>query len=427
MNARRWAFAALVALAAAGTLAGLGRTAPPIAIEAAPVPAPADGLTIERGRYLAAQGNCMGCHTSLGGTPFAGGRAIATPFGTVFGSNLTPGAGGLVNWSADDFWRAVHHGQAPDGRWLNPVFPINNTTHLTREDSDALFAYLGSLPPVDTPVPPNELRWPFGTQLALRAWRILYFEAADPAASSRDAHAVDEVRRGAYLVRALGHCAACHAPRNALGANRDMLSLAGGLIPMQNWYAPSLLDPAEAGVQDWTVEDIVALFKDGRAGQAIVTGPMAEVVQHSTQHWSGQDLRAMAAYLKALPIEAKRTRGDPPAPEPRALRVGAERYEQHCAQCHGARGEGVAVYPPLAGNRAVLMASPANLLQTVLNGGFGPSTEGHPRPFGMPPYVLLLNDQELADVLTYVRSEWGNRAAPVSALDVQQLRGPLGR
>src|SRR5690606_24505369 len=103
-----------------------------------------------------------------------------------------------------------------------------------------------------------------------------------------------------------------------------------------------------------------------------------------------------------------------------------ERYEQHCAQCHGAQGEGVAVYPPLAGNRAVLMDPPANLLQTVLNGGFGLTTKAHPRPFGMPPFVLTLSDQDLADVLTYVRTQWGNHAAPVSVLEVRQLRGPIG-
>lgn len=423
-----WAAAGLVAVALLGALAWLAQPVAPIAVAPAPSPLVHDATTIERGRYLAVQGNCQGCHTVRGGTAFAGGRAIPTPFGTVYGSNLTPAAQGLGAWSADDFWRALHHGQSRDGRWLNPVFPINNTTQIARADSDALFAYLRSLPPVEAAAPPHGLRWPYNTQLALRVWRTLYFDEADPAAAARDADATDELRRGAYLVNGLGHCSACHVPRNALGGQRDMLSLAGGLIPMQNWYAASLLDPAQGGVQDWAVDDIVALLQTGRAANgAIATGPMAEVVQHSTQHWADADLRAMAAYLKQLPRAASSTRPVHKPPDLRALSAGSQRYEQHCAQCHGERGEGVAVYPALAGNRAVLQGSPANLVQTVLNGGFGPATAGHPRPFGMPPFVLELSDQDLADVLTYVRTQWGHQAAPVSALDVQQLRGSVGR
>lgn len=409
-------------------LAWMAWPAQPIAVAQNHKPTAQDATTLERGRYLAVQGNCQGCHTMRGGAPFAGGRAIETPFGTIFGSDLTPSATGLGAWNADDFWRALHHGQSRDGRWLNPVFPFNNTTHIARTDSDALFTYLRSLPPSDVPVPPHELRWPYSTQGALKVWRALYFVQGDEAAAATDASTVDEVRRGAYLVNGLGHCSACHVTRNALSGNRDMLGLAGGLIPLQNWYAPSLLDPAEAGVQDWSVSEIVALFRDGRARGATVSGPMAEVVQHSTQHWKAEDLRAMASYLQQLPRAPTTSRSARSnAPDGRAIRVGGERYEQHCAQCHGKQGEGVGTYPPLAGNRTVLMASPANALQTVLNGGFGPSTAGHPRPFGMPPYVLELSEQEIADVLTYVRTEWGNQAAPVSALDVRQLRGPSGR
>ncbi|MDP1687053.1 cytochrome c [Hydrogenophaga sp.] len=429
MNRRAlaWTLTGGLILLLAATLVWLGRPAAPIAIASASALATQEHSTVERGRYLAVQGNCMGCHTARGGTPFAGGRAVPTPFGTVYGGNLTPGASGLAGWNADDFWRALHHGQSRDGRWLNPVFPINNTTQIAREDSDALFAYFRSLPAVDAPVPVHELRWPYNTQLALRVWRVLYFDEGDPVAASRDATASDELRRGAYLVNGLGHCSACHVPRNALGGNSDMLDLSGGLIPMQNWLAPSLLDPAQGGVQDWALDDIVALLQTGAAPGAIVTGPMAEVLQHSTQHWAPADLRDVAAYLKQLPTVAVASRPANKAPDPRAVNAGGQHYEQHCAQCHGAQGEGVGLYPPLAGNRTVLQASPANLLQTTLNGGFGPATTGHPRPFGMPPFVLELNDQDLADVLTFVRTQWGHQAAPVSTLDVQQLRKPVGR
>ncbi|MDR7092437.1 cytochrome c [Hydrogenophaga laconesensis] len=421
-----------VLLAGAAVMAWLVWPAQPLVVRPADVASnPADPHTIERGRYLAVLGNCQACHTTRGGTPFAGGLGVVTPFGTVYGSNLTPSENGLGDWSADDFWRALHHGQGRDGRWLNPAFPYSNTTRLSREDSDALFAFFLSLPPVDTPVPAHDMRWPYNTQFALKAWRTLYFRAQDAAPPAAATTSTATLERGAYLVNGLGHCSACHVPRDALGGQGNLLGLSGGLIPMQRWYAPSLLDPAEAGLQHWSVDEIVALFRDGRARDALVSGPMAEVVQHSTQHWAPQDLQAMAIYLRQLPSETvtQRLRHEPA--DSRVLAAGGQRYEQHCAQCHGARGEGVSsqgavAYPPLAGNRTVTMASPANLAQIVLNGGFGPSTQAHPRPFGMPPFVLQFNDQELAELLTYVRTQWGNQAPPVSALDVQQLRRPLG-
>jgi mono/diheme cytochrome c family protein len=406
------------------------RQAPASSTAAPAGPSAQTADTVERGRYLATLGNCQTCHTARGGTPYAGGRGMATPFGTVFSSNLTPSASGMGNWTADDFWRALHHGQSRDGRWLYPAFPYNNTTHIRRDDSDALYAYLQSLPPADTPVPPHEVAWPFNTQAALKVWRALYFETGEtPHDPSPLTATRDEIARGAYLVRGLGHCSACHTQRNALGASHDMLGLAGGLMPVQNWYAPSLNDPTEAGVQDWSLADTVALFQTGRSGAALVTGPMAEVVQHSTQHWQAADLQAMARYLQQLP---RRTATDRPAAAPTSqaqATLGAKVYERHCAQCHGAQGEGALdgqghfAYPPLAGNRTVTQASPANLVQTVLNGGFAPATAGHPRPFGMPPFVLALQAEEVAAVLTHLRTHWGNRASAVSLLDVQQLRG----
>jgi len=396
----------------------------PTAVER-PDPPATDAATVERGRYLSTLGNCQTCHTARGGAPYAGGRAIPTPYGMVYSSNLTPGAGGLQGWTAADFWRALHHGQSRDGRWLTPAFPYNNTTHITRADSDALFAYLMRLPPVHATPPAHALRWPYGTQAALKVWRALYFRPAEDAGTATAPEGVT-VERGAYLVRGLGHCSACHASRGALGGSDDMLGLAGGLIPVQNWYAPSLNDPAEAGVQDWSIDEIVALFRDGRARDASVHGPMAEVVLHSTQHWRDDDLRAMALHLRALPRQA--TSG--PTPEPTRLRAdGAALYRRYCAQCHGEQGEGVRgrdgtwAYPPLAGNRAVTLGNPANLVQMVLNGGFGVATRAHPQPFGMPPYVLELDDAEIAALLTHIRSQWGHRAPPVSELAVRELRG----
>ena len=379
------------------------------------VPASATS-TAERGAYLAQVGNCAGCHTERGGQPYAGGRGINTPFGAVYAGNLTPDAtAGIGSWSRADFWRAMHHGKSKDSRLLYPAFPYTNYTLVTRDDSDALFAYLMRLPASSQANKPHAVRFPYNTQAALVAWRALYFK---PSTHQLDAAATAEWNRGAYLVNSLGHCSACHAARNTLGAT-DGLNLAGGLIPLQNWYAPSLVSVQEASVSSWPLEDISALFKTGVSRAASANGPMAEVVFGSTQHWSDSDLKAMAVYLKSLP--AKDTVMQ--APKPNATQAGAKLYEQHCAQCHGDKGQGVAnAYPALAGNRAVVMPQTANLVQIVLSGGYAPATAGNPRPFGMPPFVLLLNDSNVADVLTHIRGNWGNQAGSVSALDVMRIR-----
>jgi mono/diheme cytochrome c family protein len=383
---------------------------------------------IARGKYLTVAGNCMTCHTARGGQPYAGGMGIATPFGTVFTSNLTPDATtGIGSWTSSHFWRAMHNGRSKDGRLLYPAFPYTSYTQVTREDSDAMFAYLRSQPAVNQPNQPNTLRFPYQSQAALAVWRALYFK---PGVYQSDASRDAEWNRGAYLVSGLGHCSACHSPRDALGGTRNSLALAGGLIPMQNWYAPSLASPHEAGVGGWDREHIVSLLKNGVTPDASVSGPMAEVVLRSTQYLTDQDLGAMATYLKALP-------GASPAPQASAApRTGsaaanpeksAKLYEQHCAQCHGDKGQGVPnAYPPLAGNRAVTMTSTTNLVQMVLNGGFAPATKGNPRPFGMPPFVLVLSDSEIADVITHIRTSWGNQAGPITLQEVSRNRANQG-
>ena len=392
--------------------------------------APASPALLARGEYLTRAGNCASCHTARGGAPLAGGRGIETPFGTVFSSNLTPDRdSGLGHWSRSDFWRALHNGRSRDGHLLYPAFPYTSYTQVSRADSDAMHAYLQSLPAVATTPPAHTLRWPFNTQAALAVWRALYFS---PGGFVPEAVQSAEWNRGAYLVRGLGHCAACHSARDALGGSSP-LDLAGGLIPMQNWYAPSLTATREAGLADWPVDEVVSLLKTGVAPRASVLGPMAEVVLHSTQHMSQDDLRAMAVFLKALPQTEMLEAALPTAARgPRATaqatsasaKAGARLYENHCAQCHGDNGQGVAgAYPALSGNRAVTMPATANLVQIVLNGGYAPATAGNPRPYGMPPFMLVLSDTEVASLLTYLRSAWGNQAGDVSALDVNRARG----
>ena len=383
---------------------------------------------VARGAYLARAGNCMGCHTVQGGVAYAGGRGVPTPFGTIYAPNLTPDAAtGLGAWSQTEFWRALHNGRARDGRLLYPAFPYPNYTRITRDDSDAIHAYLRSLPPVVQANKPHELPFPFDQQAALAVWRALYFRAAEPAEpSTREADAARgaEWQRGAYLVEGLGHCNACHASRNALGATRNTLDLAGGLIPVQNWYAPSLTSANEASVAGWDTGHVVALMRTGISARGSVSGPMREVVAGSTQHLTEPDLRAMAFYLKALPQTAAEVAPARATPSPSPDSPGGNLYEQNCVQCHGEQGEGVAgAYPALAGSRAVTMPVTVNLAHMVLEGGFPPATAGNPRPYGMPPFATVLSDVEVAQLLSHLRASWGNHAAPVSALDVARSRG----
>jgi mono/diheme cytochrome c family protein len=379
-----------------------------------------DAATVERGAYLARAGNCMACHTERGGDAYAGGRAIDTPFGTVYASNLTPDpATGLGRWSAAAFRRALHDGRSRDGRLLYPVFPYTHTTLVSDRDSDALYVFLRSLPAVQKTTPEHVLRFPVNTQAALAGWRVLYFESArfQPVTNQSA-----EWNRGAYLARGLAHCSACHSARDALGGSSMGQRWGAGLMPDGHWLAPSLRASAQAGVADWSVESIADLLQHGRNDSATVMGPMAEVVSAGTQHLEREDLLAMAVFLKDLAAD--------PAPLPvfesadaAQMVLGEKLYGQQCADCHGAAGQGAAgAYPALAGNRAVAMASHVNAVQAILAGGFAPATPGNAKPYGMPPFRTLMNDAEIAAVASFVRQSWGNRASAVRPQEVQRLR-----
>jgi mono/diheme cytochrome c family protein len=375
---------------------------------------------VARGAYLARAGNCAACHTDRGGAPYAGGKGIATPFGTVYATNLTPDpATGIGEWTDADFWRAMHHGRSRDGRLLYPAFPYPDYTLVTREDSDALYAFLRSQPAVRQLNRSHDLRFPYNTQASLAIWRALFFS---PGTFTIDATRSPDWNRGAYLVRGLGHCQACHAPRNAFGATQEDRELSGGLIPMQNWYAPSLAAPSEAGVQGWSSEEVVGLLKDGAAPRGAALGPMAEVVFASTQHLAAQDLAAMATFLRELPQHAPEREPAQPAASD-VLALGAKVYKERCAECHGEQGEGGGnASPALARHRTLTMGSSANLVKVILSGGFPPTTAGNPRPYGMPPFGQSLNDAEVAALASFLRSAWGHSASSVTPLQVQRLR-----
>lgn len=375
---------------------------------------------IARGAYLARAGDCMACHTTRGGAPYAGGRALDTPFGRLLAPNITSDREhGIGAWSADDFWRALHNGKSRDGRLLYPAFPYTSYTKVTRADADALYAFMQTIPAQNTASAPHALRFPYNLQVMLAGWRLLYFK---PAVYTEVASQNAQWNRGAYLVEGLGHCVACHSSRNTLGASKGALS--GGMIPTLGWYAPSLTSDAEAGLGSWEVPHIVDLLQTGISPRATVFGPMAEVVQQSLQHLDTGDVTAMAVYLKALPEDKAEPVTMPSGPQvQRVMELGKQLYENQCIACHGADGKGLPPhYPPLAGNRAITMNESVNAIRIVLNGGFAPSTKGNPRPYGMPPFSHAMDDGEVAAVVSYLRGSWGNQAPPVTHSQVNRYR-----
>ncbi|MES5483691.1 cytochrome c [Bradyrhizobium sp. INPA03-11B] len=384
----------------------------------------ADPAVIAKGEYLARAGDCIACHTAREGKTFAGGLPMKTPFGTLYTSNITPDPQtGIGTWTSDQFYQMMHNGRFPDGGLVYPAMPFASYTQVTREDSDAIYAYLRTVAPVKQLNKPHDLTFPFNNRSLILGWRTLFFREGefkpDPTKSA-------EWNRGNYLVEGLGHCGMCHTPINALGGSKQSQAFEGGLIPMQNWYAPSLTSNKETGLGDWTIEEIVDYLRKGVSAKGAVYGPMAEVVYNSLQYLNDDDVRAMAVYLKGLaqggPPE-KASTSLPSAESSLLLSFGKSIYDRDCASCHGATGQGMPPdYPPLAGNQSIQMVSAVNPIRMVLNGGYPPGTSGNPMPHGMPPFAQKLSDDEVAAVVTYIRTAWGNRGEPVSARQANELR-----
>jgi mono/diheme cytochrome c family protein len=269
---------------------------------------------------------------------------------------------------------------------------------------------------------PHELRFPFNKRELLVGWRTLYFKEGEYVPDPKQSA---QWNRGAYLVEGLGHCSMCHTAINRLGGSSEAQAFEGGMIPNQNWYAPSLTSNQEGGLGNWSVKDIADLLQVGVSQRATVYGPMAEVTYNSLQYLTDEDATAMAVYLKSL------TPGDAPAPvssgerltQPAVLEMGRKVYLDQCVMCHGNEGRGnPPAYPPLAANPSITMATPVNPIRMVLNGGYPPGTRKNPKPHGMPPFLHILSDNEVAAVVTYIRVAWGNAGAPVTPDQVNELR-----
>lgn len=406
----------------------------------------ADPELLKKGEYLARAGDCVACHTAKGGQPFAGGLPMETPIGILYSTNITPDReSGIGAYSFEDFDLAVRHGIAKQGYTLYPAMPYPSYARVTEPDMRALYAYfMQGVAPVRQANKDSAIPWPLSMRLPLTFWRWAFAPAVKnfmPAGGQGAAPAKGQdplLERGAYLVDGLGHCGACHTPRG-IGMQEKALSASdgpdflAGSAPLEGWIAKSLRGDHRTGIGSWSEAELVQFLRTGRTNRTAVFGGMSEVVVHSMQYMTDADLTAIARYLKSLPASNP---GEPAYAYDdkvsKALyhgddsKTGAALYVDNCAACHRTDGQGyVRVFPALAGNPVVNGDDATSLIHIVLKGDTLPATHQAPSTFTMPPFSWRLNDQQVADVVNFIRTSWGNQAPPVSAEQVGYLREEL--
>lgn len=401
----------------------------------------------DAGRYAMYASDCMACHTAEGGEEFAGRRPIETPVGTIWSANITPDPEtGIGGWSLDEFRAALIDGLRPDGSHLYPAMPYENYRMLTEEDIRGLYLYfMEEVPAVQSAVREPDLPFPFNQRWGVRVlnWLTLPHDAGfEPTMGD------PVLNRGQYLVEGPGHCGACHSPRTIYQGQDGITAsdpgfLTGGEIA--GWEAPPLRGDATA-LRDWTVSMLAEFLQTGRNDVSTANGEMGLVVQHSMQHLTDDDLLAIARYLKVLdrqPTDEPWTTAQPgpmsiPAPEADAagqettdlltsadpsMPLGARLYMDNCAHCHFVTGRGSPpTFPALQRNSLVQSDQVGPLLSIILNGAFVEGTDERPMPLVMQGYAERLDDAEIAELATFVRNAWGNRAGAVSAGDVAEAR-----
>ena len=376
---------------------------------------------VERGRYLAAAANCATCHTRPGGAPFSGGVAFETPFGTIYSSNITQDAEqGIGKWTLQDLARALHEGISAKGYRLFPAFPYTSFTKITNQDVSALYAYLRTVAP-DTYSPPANGAL-FSARWAMAFWNRLFFR---PGRFTPNHTQSDQWNTGAYLVEALGHCGACHTPRNSFMAEVESRAYQGGSIPervdggkIRTWAAVNLTS-VPSGLKSWSEADLAKYLHAGFSLRAGTFGPMNEVIVNSTSQLPDSAVQAMAIYIKSLPQGEGQGSPVPAA----AVAAGAGIYKERCEKCHGSSGRGgMFVGPPLAGSAIVQAENPASLINAVLYGATPPKGISLGAWETMQPYADVLSDAQIAAVANYVRGSWGNRAPQVEAASVTRQR-----
>jgi mono/diheme cytochrome c family protein len=378
-----------------------------------------DADQVRRGQYLVAAGDCMSCHLREGGEPFAGGLGLKTPFGVIYSSNITPDPQtGIGAWTSEQFYRAMHDGKGADGENLYPAFPYPWFRRASRADDDAIFAYLKTTPAVNYTPPQNQLPFPLSIRSMVGAWNLLFFDShdfrSDPSQSA-------EWNRGAYLVNGLGHCGGCHTPKNTFGGGKSRQALYGG--DLDNWVAPDLTGNTRTGLGRWNIEDITEFLRTGRNAHAAAGGAMADVITYSTSLMNDDDRRAIATYLKGQTASPDIATSPPDAG---AMQRGAEIYSDACASCHLENGVGQPrLFPPLGHDAVLQQADPTGLEHLILAGVRVGTSPSRPSPLTMPSFAWKLTDQEIADVSTFIRNSWGNRAAPITATAVGEVRKRL--
>jgi mono/diheme cytochrome c family protein len=400
-----------------------------------------------RGQYLARLSGCIGCHTRPGGVPFAGGLALQTPFGVIVSTNITPDkTKGIGNYRLATFDAALRHGKDEEGGNLYPAMPYANYARLNDADIAALFAYfMQAVPAAQQDNAHTALAWPFSVKGLVGVWNALYLPRPGFVA---DAQQSADWNRGAYLVQGAGHCGACHTPRGVLGAEKAPTEkggdryLSGALI--DGWYAQSLRSnggqeiAGAPGLARWSASDVADFLRTGSNTHTAAFGGMSDVVAHSTQYLTTQDATAVATYLKSLSggtesatTTTSSSTSAPTAPHPTTLALragavtqrGAAVYLNNCSGCHRSDGEGAArTFPALARSSSVAAADATSLIRVVLQGSAMPSTALAPHALAMPGLGWRLSDSDVADVLSLIRSSWGNQASVVTAAEVAKVR-----
>jgi mono/diheme cytochrome c family protein len=375
-----------------------------------------DRTLIAKGAQLAAIGNCNVCHTRLDGPPFAGGRSIATPFGRVYATNITPDPDtGIGGWSEAAFERAMREGVSRDGHHLYPAFPYDHMAKMSEDDIRAVYAFIMTRRPVHASTPANELAFPFNVRMLVAGWKLLFLARGE---LRPDRAQSAEWNRGAYLVEGLGHCGACHTPRNALGAERREQAYAGG--EADGWIAPALNAASPAAVP-WDTERLYTYLRHGEESlHGSAAGPMAPVVSNLAGV-PDADVRAIATYVASVagaPTRERQTdaekvmaraKSPPAAAAGSPGSVGAAIYAGTCAQCHGEAGRAPAnAALNLSLSSALRVPRPDNILR-ILRGGIRPDGDGR-GPF-MPGFAGVLTEAQTVALLGYLRSHFADKPA----------------
>ncbi len=388
------------------------------------------------GAYVAVLGDCSACHSIPGGAPLSGGLAFPTPVGTVYSTNITPDRDhGIGRYSFKDFARLMRLGVRPDGGRVYPAMPYTAYAKVSDEDLQDLYAYLTkTVAPSATPNHQGVIPWPLSIRWPVALWNLAFHQDRRFAPQAGQSA---EWNRGAYLVQGLAHCGTCHTPRGPFFQEVDLDGRTNRFLSgaeLDGSSPVNLRANAGDGLGRWTAADIVELLSTGKSAHSAVAGPMAEVVEHSTQFMTPADLQAMAVYLKSLspaPGEGRASfaASDATIAEIRAGRQtskGGRMFMDSCAACHRLTGEGAGhTMPGLAGNATVLAQHPDTLVAAILEGARLPGTAAAPSRTTMPPFNWRYDDAEVAELATYVRQSWGNHASAVSAGQVRQVRASL--